>query len=476
MRPPLLGSLSKLLLRHEQLQRHATTILSRNCYYLKKHNRNQVGNLGVRNILPTTLSSTRFYCTAVKSPKLDVAKPHCNVGTIGHVDHGKTTLTAAITRVLSKKGLSDFVSYDQIDRAPEEKARGITINACHIGYETPLRTYAHTDCPGHADYIKNMISGASQMDGAILVVAATDGQMPQTREHLLLAKQVGIQRIIVFINKADLVDQEVLELVEIEMREMLTDFGFDGINTPVVCGSALLALRDDPSPFGVPAIEKLLDQIDAYVQTPKRDIESPFQLPIDNAFTVPGRGTVVVGTIKRGTVLKNAECDLLGFNQNIKTSVGDIQIFRKSVPKAIAGENVGVLLRGVKISSVERGMLLTQQGSEDISNHFLASMYLLSRSEGGRSKPMLSKYIQQLFSVTWNVPARIDMIPANGMLMPGDHANVRITLLRKMVMTPGQAFTIRENGATVATGMILERKASVDIPKNKLSKAAVNED
>ncbi|CAD7013636.1 uncharacterized protein LOC101459148 [Ceratitis capitata] len=402
------------------------------------------------------------------------SQQHCNVGTIGHVDHGKTTLTSAITKILAEKGLAKYQSYEQIDRAPEEKARGITINACHIGYATAERTYAHTDCPGHADYIKNMISGASQMDGAILVVAATDGQMPQTREHLLLAKQVGIERIIVFINKADLVDQEVLELVEIEMREMLTDFGFDGINSPIICGSALLALNGNTSPFGIPAIETLLSHMDTYVPTPTRDYTSPFILPIDNAFTVSGRGTVVVGTIKRGTMLKNDLADLLGFNQNIKTSIGDIQIFKNSVSKAVAGENVGVLLRAVKISSVERGMLLCAADSENISNHFEASMYLLSRTEGGRSRPMLSKYIQQLFSATWNVPARIDIIPAEGMLMPGEHGKVRITLLRKMVLIPGQAFTIRENGATVATGMITERKPSLDVPKNKLSKIVVN--
>ncbi|KAH8284497.1 hypothetical protein KR018_000864 [Drosophila ironensis] len=400
--------------------------------------------------------------------------PHCNVGTIGHVDHGKTTLTAAITKIQSTKGLAEYLSYDQIDRAPEEKARGITINACHIGYATKERTYAHTDCPGHADYIKNMISGASQMDGAILVVAATDGQMPQTREHLLLAKQVGIQRIIVFINKADLVDQEVLELVEIEMREMLSDFGFDGVSSPVICGSALLALRGDTTEFGVPAVERLLSECDSFIPTPQRDFKAPFILPIDNAFTVPGRGTVVVGTIKRGTIARNADADLLGFNQNLKTSVSDIQIFRKSVPQALAGENVGALLRGIKISAVERGMLLCASGSEDISNHFAGSMYLLSRAEGGRTKPMLSKYIQPLFSQTWNVPARIDIVPGEAMLMPGEHGEVRVTLMRKMVMTPGQAFTIRENGATVATGMITERLPSLDLPKNKLSKVLVN--
>ncbi|XP_030388125.1 uncharacterized protein LOC115634501 [Scaptodrosophila lebanonensis] len=400
-------------------------------------------------------------------------RPHCNIGTIGHVDHGKTTLTAAITKIQSQKGLADYVPYDQIDRAPEEKARGITINACHIGYATADRTYAHTDCPGHADYIKNMISGASQMDGAILLVAANDGQMPQTREHLLLAKQVGIQRIVVFINKADLVDQEVLELVEIEMREMLTDFGFDGVASPVICGSALLALRGDQSKFGVPAIEELLEQCDSFIPTPTRDISSPFILPIDNAFTVPGRGTVVVGTIKQGTIVRNADADLLGFNQNIKTTVSDIQIFRKSVPQAIAGENVGALLRGIKISNVERGMQLCAMGSQDISNHYEGSMYLLSRAEGGRHKPMLSKYIQQLFSMTWNVPARVDLVPSDAMLLPGEHGQVRVTLLRKMVMTPGQPFTIRENGATVATGMITSRLPSLDVPKNKLSKVYV---
>ncbi|XP_064542709.1 elongation factor Tu [Drosophila montana] len=422
-------------------------------------------------------ANSRLFATSIKdNPTPDPGqreRPHCNVGTIGHVDHGKTTLTAAITKILSKKGLADYVPYEQIDRAPEEKARGITINACHIGYATAERTYAHTDCPGHADYIKNMISGASQMDGAILVVAATDGQMPQTREHLLLAKQVGIQRIVVFINKADLVDQEVLELVEIEMREMLSDFGFDGVNSPVICGSALLALRDDQSKFGVPAIEQLLQHCDTYIPTPQRDVKAPFILPIDNAFTVPGRGTVVVGTIKRGTIARNAEADLLGFSQNLKTTVSDIQIFRKSVPQALAGDNVGALLRGIKISSVERGMLLCATGSEDISNHFEGSMYLLSRAEGGRFKPMLSKYIQQLFSMTWNLPARIDMVPNESMLMPGEHGQVRVTLLRKMVMTPGQAFTIRENGATVATGMINRRLPSLDLPKNKLSKAPV---
>lgn len=386
--------------------------------------------------------NNRSYCCQQKPEK-----QNCNIGTIGHVDHGKTTLTAAITSVLAKKGLADYVPYDQIDKAPEEKARGITIKASHVGFATESRTYAHTDCPGHSDYIKNMIAGATQMDGAIIVVAATDGPMPQTREHLLLAKQ----------------------LVEIEMREMLSDFGFDGINSPIIHGSALLALQEDCSDIGMPSIERLLSHIDCYIPTPTRDLTSPFILPIDNAFTVSGRGTVVVGTIKRGKIAKNDEADLLGFNQNIRTTISDIQIFKKSVQQGLAGDNIGALLRGVKINKVERGMLLCAAGSEHISNHFEGSMYLLSKAEGGRSRPLMSGYIQQLFSMTWNVPVRIDLFPSTGMLMPGEHGKVLITLFRKMVMTTGQAFTIRENGMTVATGIVTEKKSSIHLPQNKLA-------
>lgn len=307
------------------------------------------------------------------------------------------------------------------------------------------------------------------MDAAILVVAATDGQMPQTREHLLLAKQVGVEKIVVYINKADLVDNEVLELVEIEIRELLCDFGF-GDNSPIICGSALHALQGSEHELGEPSIRKLLDAIDQYVPTPARDVKSPYMLPIDNAFTVPGRGTVVVGTLKRGTILKNSEADLLGFGEKIKTVVSDVQVFKKSVPKAVAGDHIGVLLRGMKISSVQRGMLLCAHGSETMSNHFDASMYLLTRNEGGRSKPMTSNYIQQLYSRTWNLPARVD-IPNNSMLMPGDHAQlVRITLLWQMVMSQGQPFTIRERGSTVATGIITARHEPVVLNNNKLSK------
>lgn len=318
-----------------------------------------------------------------------------------------------------------------------------------------------------------MISGASQMDGAILVVAATDGQMPQTREHLLLAKQVGITKVIVYINKADAVDLEVLDLVEIETRELLCDFGFDGENCPIIRGSALRALQGSEDEIGEPSIRKLLEAIDNYIPTPVRDVTSPFLLPIDNAFTVPGRGTVVVGTLKRGTMLKNDEADLLGFDESIRTTIGDLQINKKSFQKAIAGENIGALLRGVKISSVQRGMLLCASGSEALSNHYDASIYLLSRSEGGRSKPITSKYIQQMFSTTWSISSRIDFAN-DGMLLPGDHGTIRLTLLNKMVMSIGQPFTIRENGMTVATGMITNRHKPVVLPQNKLSKVLLD--
>ncbi|CAK1547638.1 unnamed protein product [Leptosia nina] len=401
-------------------------------------------------------------------------KKHCNVGTIGHVDHGKTTLTAAITKVLSKEGTTKYIPYDKIDKAPEEKARGITINAAHVGYSTKNRHYAHTDCPGHADYIRNMISGTSQMDAAILVVAATDGPMPQTREHLLLAKQVGVQYILVFINKVDLVDEEVLDLVEIEMRDMLTDFGYDGNNIPIIKGSALKALNDDPSDIGVPSINHLLDSLDNHVPTIVRDLESPFLMPIDKAFTVPGRGTVVVGTIKRGVMKKNDEAHLMGFGIKVKTTLSDMQIFRSSVLEAIAGDNVGVLLRSIKLRSVESGMLLCAAGSEEMSNHFKAKIYFLARSEGGRKKPVFSKYSQQMFSGTWNIACRIDLEPTIEMLMPGDHAEVYLTLLEGMVMTTGQPFTIRENNVTVATGIVTETLKTIDVPNGKLGRVELN--
>ncbi|CAL8121960.1 unnamed protein product [Orchesella dallaii] len=434
--------------------------------------------VGPASKLPRCLpvfSSCPFYVTASCNKRMSysttpeaakIHKPNVNVGTIGHVDHGKTTLTAAITKVMSTKKLSQFVTYDQIDKAPEEKRRGITINIAHVNYETDKRSYAHTDCPGHADYIKNMISGTSQMDAAILVVAATDGQMPQTVEHLLLAKQVGVENIVVFINKCDIVGKDVTELVELEVRELLTDFGFDGSSIPFLFGSALLALNGDQGEFGEPSIYKLMDALDEHVPLPTRDYQSPFLLPIDSSFTVPGRGTVVVGTVKRGTIKKNQSLELMGFESCIKTTAGDIHIFKKSVAMAQAGDNIGVLLRGVKIDSVQTGMLLCAEGSEKLGNRYEVKIYFLSRSEGGRSKPVMSKYIQQLFSRTWNMECRIDLVPPMSMLMPGEHATVQITLLRKMVMTMGQPFTIRENNVTVATGMVTRTLDSITVTKS----------
>ncbi|KAL1512696.1 hypothetical protein ABEB36_002244 [Hypothenemus hampei] len=386
-------------------------------------------------------NSNCLYSTVAKTEtQKDDKKKHINIGTIGHVDHGKTTLTAAITKYLQNEGLAKYMSYDEIDRAPEEKARGITINACHVGYSTKKRHYAHTDCPGHADYIKNMISGASQMDGAILVVAATDGEMPQTREHLLLARQVGVTKIIVYVNKADLVDKEVLELVDLEIRELLEDFGFDGINCPVIFGSALEALNGKDTEIGTQSIQKLLDAADLYITPPQRDFTSPFLLPIDNAFLVPGRGTVIVGTLNRGIIKKNSEAELLGFDNSLKTTVVDVQVFKKSVPEAKAGENIGALVRNIKVKDVKRGMLLCAPKSVKLCNRFKANIYFLSKAEGGRSRPVTSNYCQQLYSKTWTAPCRID-IDGGNMIMPGENANVKLTLLFKMVMDKGQQFT-----------------------------------
>ncbi|KAI5745482.1 hypothetical protein M8J76_011415 [Diaphorina citri] len=394
---------------------------------------------------------------------------HCNVGTIGHVDHGKTTLTAAITKVAAKIGKSKFITFDQIDRAPEEKARGITINIAHVEYSTNTRHYAHTDCPGHADYIKNMISGASQMDGAIVVVAASEGQMPQTREHLLLSKQIGIDNVVVYVNKADLVDREIMELVELEVRDVLTAYGYDGDNTPFVFGSALLALQGDSSELGEPSIHRLLDALDKHIPNPVRDITSPFILPIDNAIGVPGRGSVCIGTIKQGTIKRNDEAELLGFNSKFTCTISEIQVFQKKVSEARAGDNVGVLLRNVKLKQIERGMLLAKADTLQMHNRYEAEIYLLSKAEGGRYKPITSKYIQQMFSRTWNVQVRLDLPGEDdGMLMPGEHGTVTMTLLYKMYLSKGQTFTIRENNKLVATGIVTKVLGNMEIPQHNL--------
>lgn len=334
--------------------------------------------------------------TAASAATKEKQKPHCNVGTIGHVDHGKTTLTAAITKVLSDVGKegNQFVKYEDIDRAPEEKARGITINSTHVQYETENRHYAHTDCPGHIDYVKNMITGTSQMDGAILVIAATDGTMPQTREHLLLAKQIGVEQIVVYINKADIVDEEMLELVEIEARELLEEYGFDNQNIAIVAGSALMALKGEKPDIGKDSILKLMEAVDSTIPTPKRDLSGPFYMPVESNVSVSGRGTVAIGTVARGVLKKGQELELLGHGNSIKTAASDIHVFHKSVPQCTAGDNVGVLLRGVKLELVQRGMFLSEPGSLKQFDTFEAQIYVLTKAEGGRSKPVMDQYIQ----------------------------------------------------------------------------------
>ena len=381
-------------------------------------------------------------------------KPNVNVGTIGHVDHGKTSLTAAITKVLSERGAAKYFSYDMIDKAEEEKARGITINICHVGYESETRKYSHTDCPGHADYIKNMISGASQMDGAILLIAADDGAMPQTREHLLLARQVGVKKIVVFVNKADKVDAELVELVTIEVLELLEQFGYSE-KSPVIVGSAKLALEGDQSEFGVPSILKLIDTLDEWIELPERDLTSPFLMPIDNVMSITGRGTVVVGTIKQGLLTKDMPVQLVGFGQLISTTVGGIQRFKEDVPRAVAGDHVGVNLRKVKSTLAQKGMLIVKPGSVKATNHFEAVCYFLTKSEGGRHKPILSGYIQMLYVDTWSAAFRLDIPASEGdMILPGDQATVKITVLKDMPLFEGQKFTLRENKQTIASGLI----------------------
>lgn len=376
------------------------------------------------------------------------------MGTIGHVDHGKTTLTAAITSTLASRGQAKAVSYDEIDKAEEEKARGITINICHVGYRTETRQYSHTDCPGHADYIKNMISGASQMDGAILLVAADDGPMPQTREHLLLARQVGVRRIVVFINKADKADEEMIELVQLETMELLEQFGFSS-NSPVVAGSARLALQGDTSELGVPSIERLLAELDRHVELPSRDTAAPFLMPVDKGLSITGRGTVVVGTVKAGQVRSGQQVQLVGFGHTHNTTVGGIQRFQQDQDLAAAGDHVGLQLRKIKGDTVEKGMLVVKPGSVKPTNHFEGTCYFLTKGEGGRNKPLLSGYIQMLYVETWVLPFRLDIPAEEGdMVLPGDQATIKLTVLKTMPLFVGQKFTLRENKQTVATGII----------------------
>ncbi|MEG1015359.1 MAG: elongation factor Tu [Bacilli bacterium] len=382
--------------------------------------------------------------------KFDRSKTHVNIGTIGHVDHGKTTLTAAIT-----KYFGDFVSYANIDKAPEERERGITINTSHVEYETEKRHYAHVDCPGHADYVKNMITGAAQMDGAILVVSATDGPMPQTREHILLSRQVGVPKMVVFINKTDMVDDpELLELVEMEVRELLTEYGFDGDNTPIIKGSALKAIEGDPE--AEKAIRELMTAVDAWIEDPVRDNDKPFLMSIEDVFTITGRGTVVTGRVERGQLKLNDEVEVIGLKDTKKTVVTGIEMFRKSLDFAEAGDNAGVLLRGINRDDVERGQVLAKPGSVTPHNKFKAEVYVLSKEEGGRHTPFLSKYRPQFYFRTTDVTGELTLPEGTEMVMPGDNVTLTAELISKIAIENGTKFSIREGGRTVGAGVVSE--------------------
>jgi len=387
--------------------------------------------------------------------KFERTKPHVNVGTIGHVDHGKTTLTAAITTVLSSKFGGEAKAYDQIDAAPEEKARGITINTAHVEYETASRHYAHVDCPGHADYVKNMITGAAQMDGAILVVSAADGPMPQTREHILLARQVGVPYIIVFMNKCDMVDDaELLELVEMEVRELLSKYDFPGDDIPIVKGSALKAMEGDKGELGEGAIMKLADALDSYIPTPERAIDKPFLMPIEDVFSISGRGTVVTGRVERGIVKVGEEIEIVGIRPTTKTTCTGVEMFRKLLDQGQAGDNVGVLLRGTKREEVERGQVLAKPGSITPHTHFTSEVYVLSKDEGGRHTPFFNGYRPQFYFRTTDVTGSIELPAGTEMVMPGDNVQMTVKLIAPIAMEEGLRFAIREGGRTVGAGVV----------------------
>ena len=387
--------------------------------------------------------------------KFERTKPHVNVGTIGHVDHGKTTLTAAITMVLSAKYGGEAKAYDQIDAAPEEKARGITINTAHVEYETANRHYAHVDCPGHADYIKNMITGAAQMDGAILVVSAADGPMPQTREHILLARQVGVPYIVVYMNKCDMVDDaELLELVEMEVRELLSKYEFPGDDIPIIKGSALKAMEGDKGEIGEGSIFKLAEALDTYIPTPKRAVDGPFLMPIEDVFSISGRGTVVTGRIERGIVKVGEEIEIVGIRPTLKTVCTGVEMFRKLLDQGQAGDNVGVLLRGTKREEVERGQVLAKPGSITPHTHFTAEIYVLSKDEGGRHTPFFNGYRPQFYFRTTDVTGSVELPAGTEMVMPGDNVSITVKLIAPIAMEEGLRFAIREGGRTVGAGVV----------------------
>jgi len=394
--------------------------------------------------------------------KFQRTKPHVNVGTIGHVDHGKTTLTAALTTVSAAKFGGETKAYDQIDNAPEERERGITIATAHVEYESAARHYAHVDCPGHADYVKNMITGAAQMDGAILVCSAADGPMPQTREHILLARQVGVPYIVVYLNKADMVDDaELLELVEMEVRELLDLYQFPGDDTPVIIGSALKALEGDTSEIGTPSIEKLVEAMDSYIPVPERPVDLPFLMPIEDVFSISGRGTVVTGRIERGVVHVGDEIEIVGIKDTAKTTCTGVEMFRKLLDEGQAGDNVGVLLRGTKREDVERGQVLCKPGSVNPHTHFEAEVYVLSKDEGGRHTPFFNNYRPQFYFRTTDVTGAVDLPEGVEMVMPGDNVKIEVKLINPIAMEEGLRFAIREGGRTVGAGVVSKIIAEV---------------
>src|SRR4051812_11084342 len=387
--------------------------------------------------------------------KFERNKPHCNIGTIGHVDHGKTSLTAAITKVLAETGGATFTAYDQIDKAPEEKARGITISTAHVEYETANRHYAHVDCPGHADYVKNMITGAAQMDGAILVVSAADGPMPQTREHILLARQVGVPAIVVFLNKVDMVDDpELLELVELEVRELLSSYNFPGDDIPIISGSALMALEDKNPAIGHDAIVALMKAVDEYIPQPERPVDRPFLMPIEDVFSISGRGTVVTGRVERGIVKVGEEIEIVGLKNTVKTVVTGVEMFRKLLDQGQAGDNIGALLRGTKREDVERGQVLAKPGSITPHTTFKAEAYILTKEEGGRHTPFFTNYRPQFYFRTTDVTGMVALPEGTEMVMPGDNVAMTVTLIAPIAMDEGLRFAIREGGRTVGAGVV----------------------
>jgi elongation factor Tu len=389
--------------------------------------------------------------------KFERTKPHVNIGTIGHVDHGKTTLTAAITKVLAEKGQAEYKAYDEIDGAPEEKARGITIATAHVEYETDARHYAHVDCPGHADYVKNMITGAAQMDGGILVVSAADGPMPQTREHVLLARQVNVPHLVVFLNKADMVDdEELIELVEMEVRELLDSYDFPGDDTPIIKGSALKALEGDKSDIGEPAILALMDAVDNFIPTPKRAVDKPFLMPIEDVFSISGRGTVATGRVEQGIVHINDEVEIVGIKDTVKTIVTGVEMFRKLLDEGQAGDNIGALLRGTKREDIERGQVLAKPGSITPHTKFKAESYILTKEEGGRHTPFFGGYRPQFYFRTTDVTGVVTLPAGTEMVMPGDNVSMEVQLITPIAMDKELRFAIREGGRTVGAGVVTE--------------------